>query len=341
MGRFFRKNHPIFASFLEIISPLFRTYIFMLRIYNPLNKIKMKKNNFIEPQIVVGKESRKAAFTEINRGIFLPSVDLIKKEIVKKGFLLGEEVQVMKAEDDAFKNLKLYTINGEEIPPEDRDQYYVIVDGQHRTYAVAQFNYDQSLSGEPQIEVPAKLISLVGDETFAERLISLNSTKRAWRIEDYVNEAHAIMPENNFLKTYQKLIKSVKNPKGYPLSVLNKIYCPLQPISPSDFQSLCSGITEKQRNKKTIIPSVDVSKGDEFIKTALEIGFKQEEITKRYIIDEFNGMIDHYGSRESAIGVLRKLDTNDLEAMREKGKLKEVLVVERFKLLIKNHPIES
>ncbi len=84
---------------------------------------------------------------------------------------------------------------------------------------------------------------------------------------DYVRGAANINPDSEFLQRYNELIKSEKNPDGYPISTLNLIFCGNNnAISKSDFSLLCSGKDEKGKKvKKPIIPAYNMEIGNKFI----------------------------------------------------------------------------
>lgn len=83
---------------------------------------------------------------------------------------------------------------------------------------------------------PAIEVELQGNETIAEYINEINITKKEWTTPDYVRGAANINPDSEFLQRYNELIKSEKNPDGYPISTLNLIFVAI--ITP--YQSLTS-----------------------------------------------------------------------------------------------------
>ena len=97
----------------------------------------------------------------------------------------------------------------------------------------------QRKNGEEAINVPAIEVELQGNETIAEYINEINITKKEWTTPDYVRGAANINPDNEFLQRYNELIKSEKNPDGYPISTLNLIFVAIiTSISKSDFSLL-------------------------------------------------------------------------------------------------------
>lgn len=298
-----------------------------------------KKKVFQEVTISSDGAKRKVAFAKgINRTVNLKNADAISENIEKKGYRDAEKIQVIEAET-AIKNgdLKLVDIKGNEIERSKASEYYLVVDGQHRVYAVAMYNerLKQENEGVSAIEVPAVIIKLVNDETVAEYINDINITKQEWKIADYVQGAANVHKDNKFLHTYQRLIKSKERPDGFPISTLNRIFCGNQTaISQKDFSLLCSGITEKGKIQKDIIPAHNIENGLKFIQICREKGFLDKDIAKRFLISEFNDIKQGH-SLEKAFEVFSSITPNDKEAMfNERKNLDEKLVREQIQTIV-------
>lgn len=300
-----------------------------------------KKTKFSEVAIVADGNERKAAFAKgINRIVNLKNAETICGNIKKKGYRKAEKIQVIEAEK-AIKNrdITLVDINGEVIDETNISEYYLVVDGQHRVYAVAEYNQWIEKNGENDlctITVPAEVIELVNDETVAEYINEINITKQEWSVADYVQGAANVHKDNKFLQTYTMLIKSKENPNGFPISTLNRIFCGIQTaISQKDFSLLCSGITEKGKANKNIIPAHNLERGEKFISICREKGFEDKDIAKRFLISEFNDIKEQY-SLDKAFEVFNSITPNDKEAMyNERKNLDEKLVREKVQAIIR------
>lgn len=133
------------------------------------------------------------------------------------------------------------------------------------------------------------------------------------------------------------MIKTTKNPDGYPLTTLNHIYTGKgNSLLIGDFQALCLGKTKKEtKTAKNIIPEkeIDIKTGDAFIEVCLKAGFSQAEITKRYLITEFNKIRTAF-SPERAIKTFELITHQDRAAMKnDKKKLDEILVSNQIEIV--------
>ena len=301
---------------------------------------KTEKKVFLEVTIVADGNERKSAFAKgINRIVNLKNAETICGNIKKKGYRKAEKIQVIEAEK-ATKNrdITLVDINGELINETNASEYYLVVDGQHRVYAVAEFNQWVEENGDSDlstITVPAEIVELVKGETVAEYINDINITKQEWKIADYVQGAANVHKDNKFLHTYQGLIKSKERPDGFPISTLNRIFCGNQTaISQKDFSLLCSGITEKGKIQKDIIPAHNIENGLKFIQICREKDFLDKDIAKRFLISEFNDIKQGH-SLEKAFEVFSSITPNDKEAMfNERKNLDEKLVREQIQTIV-------
>lgn len=252
------------------------------------------KKIYLEVKVVANNEVRNVAFAKgINRAINLGNVEKILAMMKVKGYRKAEMVQVVKAEDVITTgDIRLVDINGQDINPEDAAKYFLVLDGQHRTIAASLYNEWAAENGEEAINVPAIEVELQGNETIAEYINEINITKKEWTTPDYVRGAANINPDNEFLQRYNELIKSEKNPDGYPISTLNLIFCGNNnAISKSDFSLLCSGKDEKGKKvKKPIIPAYNMEIGNKFIQICKDKGFDDKDIAKRYLSNQFNNI---------------------------------------------------
>ena len=293
------------------------------------------KKIYLEVKVVANNEVRNVAFAKgINRAINLGNVEKILAMMKVKGYRKAEQIQVIKAEDVIKTgDISLVDINGQDIKPEDAAKYFLVLDGQHRTIAASLYNEWAAENGEEAINVPAIEVELQGNETIAEYINEINITKKEWTTPDYVRGAANINPDSEFLQRYNELIKSEKNPDGYPISTLNLIFCGNNnAISKSDFSLLCSGKDEKGKKvKKPIIPAYNMEIGNKFIQICKDKGFDDKDIAKRYLSNQFNNIKTITGDVKEAVKIFQSITQNDKAAMfNTHGNLDENLVMEQF-----------
>lgn len=295
------------------------------------------EKKFHEINVTVGNENRKVAFAKgINREVNLANVRKLFAEMKVKGYRKAELVQVAKAEEVIEKgDITLIDINGNEINKDNAANYFLIIDGQHRSKAAAMLNQELEEQGKPPVIIPGILIELVEGETIAEYISAVNITKIPWKTDDYVRGA-ANVKQEELLARYKELIKSEDNPNGFPLSTLNIIYCNNpKAMNKTSLSLLCQGKDEKGRGKvkKSIIPAHNIERGDHFIELCKAKGFSEKDISKRYLSERFSDLFNE-GGEDKAFKIFNQITPNDRQAMyNDNGNLIEEKVIEQFKLI--------
>ncbi len=300
--------------------------------------------NYSEVKIDVNGELKKAAFTVFNRDINKPNVELIAEKMKAKGYRKGEPIQVISTE--LAENLGidiLIDINEQRIPREKFHEYCMVLDGVHRSHAASLCNSWLIEEGKPEIVVPSIEIDLI-DESITEYINEINCTKLEWKKEDYVKGAACVFPKIALLQKYKNLIKRDGKSDGYPLSTLNHIYCGVRGLTKSDLVLLCYGKTKKGKDEKDIIPKHNIEKGDKFIQTCRDVGFKEKDITKRYLITEFKNLKIEEGEN-FAFQLFEQITKDDRSSMENRIQfLDEAKVIDHFlrmKERLKRRNLES
>lgn len=307
-------------------------------VVNTNDEEKMENNQTAsstkEVTINAGDEHRKAAFAkDVNRAINLANVETLLKKLNSKGYREAEIIQVVKAEEAiAGGDISIVDINGNKIDESKAKEYYLILDGQHRTMAVSKYNQQEDVK---EIILPATIVELRNGETISEYINDINITKKEWETADYVKSASNISPEDKFLARYKELILTDDNPNGYSLSTLNLIFCGNNgAIKKADFSLLCSGEkTKGKKVKKQIIPPHNLERGNRFIELCKEKKFSDKEISRRYLASKFEELRTSR-NEEEAMEIFRLISQNDREAMfNHRGKLDEEKINEQFKAI--------
>lgn len=294
-----------------------------------------KNFNQVEIAPPAKDETRKPAFAYFNRAVNLKHVELIFEKMKVKGYRHSAPVHVIKAEDaKRYGITKLFDINKNEIPESELDSYYLVIDGQHRTYSVVEYNSWLTSQGQKPIEIPAIEAEFKNDESLIEYLNELSVTTKEWTKEDYLKGAANLCVDEQLLQRYKELIKTESNPSGISLSTLNLIYCNGSGLTRTDFILLCSGNKTKGKANKPIIPGYDLQTGNQFIEICKEVGFSEIEIAKRYLITEFNRIRNSEVGKESALEIFKSITLDDVNVMRNGTKrIDETQVISQFETI--------
>jgi len=295
----------------------------------------MKQNKETYSDVVINvsgsNETRKPAFAFFNRDVNLKHADLISEKMKIHGYRESAPIQVICAEESGLN--QLFDIEGNQIQEKDFKDYFLVIDGQHRTWAVFLYNEWLKDNKQVQIDVPAILAAIKVGESIVSYINEINSTLSEWKKEEFLVGAANVNTHIPLLQRYKDLIKKPSNPSGIPLSTLNKIYCNSSGLTKQDFVLLCYGEKTKGKANKEIIPPHDIITGNKFLELCKKASFKDPEIAKRYLITEFNNLIIEK-DKPFAINVFDQITEDDAAAMLNKSfHLDEQKVTEQIKLI--------
>ena len=284
-------------------------------------------------RVEASNERRNPAFASFNRVVNLKHVDRILEKMMIKGYRVGEPIHVTKAENaPSFGITELIGLNGKKITKDEFHNFWLVLEGQHRTYAVSKYNDWLTEQSRDTIDIPAKEAEFINGESITEFINEINVTKNEWSKEDYLNGSANIRTDEPLLQIYKELIKNEANPRGYSLSTLNLIYCNSGGLTKNDLVLICSGAKKKGiKVKIDIIPGYDLETGNQFIEICKKVGFRDSEITKRYLIKEFNKIRNSSGGKEFALKVFQSITSDDISLMTNKhDNLVEQEVINHF-----------
>lgn len=236
----------------------------------------------------ISKESKKIAFVKHNRPIDTKRVD-------KFIFLIGND----KYEDaypiivaEATKVLECkYTVvdvKGQEINKEEAEEYYVILDGQHRGTAFAKL----AAVGE-KAEIPN--VHIRNKENIGEYLVEINDAAKSWDSKDKYAVA-GLTSKEEAIQTISEKIGEGFNPSTAAIIYLGK------KISSNSLNQALKG-EEVKYPKGT---SFNKERGDKFIILCKEAGMEVSLITKHYYIDGFNSYATST-NEDTAFGALKEI----------------------------------
>ncbi|WP_289743852.1 hypothetical protein [Muribaculum intestinale] len=159
-----------------------------------------KNNTFANVEIIAVANNgvRNAAFAKgINRDVNLANAKKICADIKVHGYRQAEFIQVLPAEKAiANGDITLVDINDNSITAENAQNYYLVLDGQHRIFATSLYNGEKDATA---IQVPAIIVELASDETVAEYISAINVTKTEWKPLDYVRGGRLTYNKQTFL----------------------------------------------------------------------------------------------------------------------------------------------
>jgi len=274
--------------------------------------------NYLEVaiKIVATNETRNPASADFNRDVNHSNAIKIFEKMKIHGYRDSLPIQVICAEKSGLNNL--VDFEGTQILESDFKNYFLVIDGQHRTKAVSMYNKWLKEKNEPEIEVPAIFADIEVGESIVSYINEINSTLSEWKKEDFLVGAANVNTHIPLLQRYKELIKKPTNLSGIPLSTLNKIYCNSSGLTKQDFVLLCYGEKTKGKANKAIIPAHDIATGNKFLELCKKASFKDSEIAKRYLASAFNDLITAF-DKSFAIRVFEQITEDDAAAMLNKS----------------------
>ena len=163
--------------------------------YDPTVEIRMK------PQVklsTIKKAGLKLAFIDQNRQIHKSNLKLLKKNLDSLHETTFREAgKIIPARQAIEEGLKVISIDGQEVTLENADEYYVIIDGQHRYICCLEEPYPCMWMEQAEFNGPT--MTHVG---------LLNNTRKGW---DFKDIRHAVMSKYpGQVSTLEEILKFSK-----------------------------------------------------------------------------------------------------------------------------------
>ena len=165
----------------------------------------MKKMN-----ITIENEVRQFAFVKGNRAINTKTVRAKENTIKKYGQL--SPITVVKGEDVYLMDGHLVDLDGNDIPDDQTENYYAVLDGQHRlvAYLNLKLNLDDLVICEP-LNVEMSIAALIAE---------MNICTKTWTGTDYMAAPAMMLGNKNEVFEFAMYLRS----KGCPLATIS-LWC--------------------------------------------------------------------------------------------------------------------
>lgn len=155
-------------------------------------------------------ENRQFAFVKGNRPANAKTLKAKEKSIKEYGQL--SPITVVKGEEIFYKEGHLVDLDGNDIPDEQADKYYAVVDGQHRlaAYLNLKLNLDDLVICEP-LNVEMSIAALIAE---------MNICTKTWTGTDYMAAPAMIIDNRNEVFDFAMFLRG----KGCPLATIS-LWC--------------------------------------------------------------------------------------------------------------------
>ena len=155
-------------------------------------------------------ENRQFAFVKGNGPTNAKTVKAKEKSIKEYGQL--SPITVVKGEEIFYKEGHLVDLDGNDIPDEQADKYYAVVDGQHRlvAYLNLKLNLDDLVICEP-LNVEMSIAALIAE---------MNICTKTWTGTDYMAAPAMMLANKNEVFDFAMFLRG----KGCPLATIS-LWC--------------------------------------------------------------------------------------------------------------------
>lgn len=235
------------------------------------------------------EQQKKIAFVKNNRPVNSKKVDGFIALIAANKYDKAFPIIVMEASKLIEVGYTVTDINGKELTKEEAKDYFVILDGQHRSTAFAKL----IATGKYQNLIPNVHVRDI--ENVGEYLVNINNVGSSWDKRDKLVVA-SLTTKDELFQNVAELLNEGFNPSTAMLIYTGK------------------SLPDKQVNKalkgeKIIFPKgveINIERGNRFINLCKAANMSVSFITKRYFIKDFNSYAKST-SEEQAFEALNKL----------------------------------
>lgn len=265
-----------------------------------------------------GGEKRKLCFApEINRDTDYKHVEKLKDEL-GKGWKKEHSALIFPAEDverEVGRKIKLLDIKGLELEEKSLKEYYLVIDGQHRSWCWA----DMMTTLEPEdviLEIPSMNITLLPGETLFGYLSGINTSKKNWDLKQLTKGGSNTHPESEILKIYTERFKS-NNLRGvalegkFSMTSLNLFFFGNPTFINSSYMDKINRNIIDPPTKKD---GLKLEKGKRII-SIIEVKFKGHYYGGKELAFGINDFFNEIGEDEKAFEILESLEQSDVNSM--------------------------
>lgn len=257
-------------------------------------------------------QQKKIAFVKNNRPIDFKKVDGFIALIANNKYEKAFPIIVVEAKKLIETGYTITDIKGNELTVEEAADYFVILDGQHRSTAFAKL----FATGKYTEAIPNVYVRDI--ENVGEYLVDINNVGSSWSRPDKIMVA-ALTTKEQLFQNVATLLSEGFNPSTAILIYTGK------------------NLSDKQVNKalqgeEVTLPKdaeIDIARGDKFINLCKAANMNVSFITKRYFIKGFNKCVERIGEEEAFIALdkLKHLELTD-------EKLKQIKDEADFKIML-------
>lgn len=269
------RNEAVIAAQQKVVDEA-KTQMEQAKEFERISKEKAVNSSFTfsvmdEETGVKTEQQKKIAFVKNNRPISSKKVDGFIALIAANKYDKAFPIIVMEASKLIEAGYTVTDINGKELTKEEAKDYFVILDGQHRSTAFAKL----IATGKYQNLIPNVHVRDI--ENVGEYLVDINNVGTSWDKKDRLVVA-SLTSNDELFQNVAKLLNEGSNPTTAMLIYTGK--------SLSDKQ--VNNVLQGEGFTFPKDAKVDIERGNKFINLCKAAKMDVSFITKRYFIKGFN-----------------------------------------------------
>ena len=212
------------------------------------------------------------------------------------------------------KGYEIYSIKNESVSAEEADNYFVILDGQHRCCAFARL-----VAADEKYDIPN--VHIRNAENIGAYLVDINETGTSWNNKDRISVAALTAKEHSDLFSNIAMLMN----QGFNPSAASMILAKVKLSTKAIKQAL-----KGEHIKLPQRAEIKIERGHKFVTLCNAAGITTAFVTKRYFIEGFNSYAASNGEEKAfeALQELRNLNLAEKE-------LKAISAGDDFSALLK------
>ena len=257
---------------------------------------------------------KKIAFVKNNRPINKAKVDGFISLIANDKYENAFPIIVAEAKFLMDKGYGIYSIKNESVSAEEADNYFVILDGQHRCCAFARL-----VAADEKYDIPN--VHIRNAENIGAYLVDINETGTSWNNKDRISVAALTAKEHSDLFSNIAMLMN----QGFNPSAASMILAKVKLSTKAIKQAL-----KGEHIKLPQRAEIKIERGHKFVTLCNAAGITTAFVTKRYFIEGFNSYAASNGEEKAfeALQELRNLNLAEKE-------LKAISAGDDFSALLK------
>ena len=257
---------------------------------------------------------KKIAFVKNNRPINKAKVDGFISLIANDKYENAFPIIVAEAKFLMDKGYEIYSIKNESVSAEEADNYFVILDGQHRCCAFARL-----VAADEKYDIPN--VHIRNAENIGAYLVDINETGTSWNNKDRISVAALTAKKHSDLFSNIAMLMN----QGFNPSAASMILAKVKLSTKAIKQAL-----KGEHIKLPQRAEIKIERGHKFVTLCNAAGITTAFVTKRYFIEGFNSYAASNGEEKAfeALQELRNLNLAEKE-------LKAISAGDDFSALLK------